>query len=274
MRIFPATLACLGLLAGCPAPPAPSARPPRRAVTPRAHRPPPARPPRKRARPAAPRRRAPALSQGTALVVGPGAVRQLRVCRTTLVAWLGQSVRGWSRPALRPAWSVAAPPGLSDVRMSADGRWLLLTLTSGTNLVYDTRARPPQRFRRWKRKRGQGQALSADGSILVRGDIRHSVRGYELQTFKMKWLVKADRFSLSPDGRVVTLHRGARVWHVDAVTGRPATAPAPARSDPVARFRARHGAIPAGAQVVPLGSDRVAVAGLRAGRILVYRLTP
>ncbi len=55
-------------------------------------------------------------------------------------------------------------------------------------------------FRTWHRKAGRRQALSADGSMLVREDRRHSVRWFQLATYKMKWLVKARLLGLSLDG--------------------------------------------------------------------------
>jgi hypothetical protein len=78
----------------------------------------------------------------------------------------------------------------------------------------------PQPFRKWKRKVGQTQGLSADGRMLVRVDVRGQVRGYQWQGYKMKWLLKADQVRVSPDGRWSACAGGSRVTVVDTVTGK------------------------------------------------------
>jgi len=113
-----------------------------------------------------------------------------------------------------------------DVQASADGRWLLLTSRTGTNRVYDLEKRPPARSRVWKRARrrdrGRTQGLSRHGRMLVRGDVRHQVRGYELATYKMKWLRRAAGVVLSRDGRVAVLWGNPGIVRVDAASGRSA----------------------------------------------------
>jgi hypothetical protein len=154
-------------------------------------------------------------------VPGGAAVRHLVATAGRLVAHTAQGrLQAWSLPALKQSRSLGAPGTLRDVDLSADGRWLLLTAPGGTNLVYDLRQRPPKRYRRWKRKAGRSQALSPDGKMLLRGDVRGQVRGYELRSYKMKWLVRAERLRLSPDGKTVAVLRQGTLRPLDAITGR------------------------------------------------------
>ncbi|MCD6497611.1 MAG: hypothetical protein J7M25_04805 [Deltaproteobacteria bacterium] len=76
-------------------------------------------------------------------------------------------------------------------------------------------------YRTWHRKAGHDQVLSPDGHRLVRVDVRHSIRWFELATYKMKWLVKATLLGASKDGSIVLcLDRKGNLSMRSAVTGR------------------------------------------------------
>lgn len=136
----------------------------------------------------------------------------------------GTWLRGWDVVGRKARWMVKAPARRVDLRLSANGRSMLLTTPGGTNHVYRLGGGGPRAYRRWMRKRGgkkgRTQGLSADGKMLVRGDVRAQVRGYTLDKYKMKWLVKGERVMMSRNGRVAAVVRGSQVRLVDAVTGR------------------------------------------------------
>jgi hypothetical protein len=136
----------------------------------------------------------------------------------------GTWLRGWDARTRRSRWTLKAPARRVAVSLSADGRSLLLTTPAGTNHVYRLGSGKPQAYRQWKRKRGgnrgRTQGLSADGAMLIRGDVRGQVRGYALDGYKMKWLVQGERVVVSRDGRVAAVVRGQQARLLDAVTGR------------------------------------------------------
>lgn len=136
----------------------------------------------------------------------------------------GTWLRGWDASRRKGLWTLKAPSRRAALRLAADGKSMLVTTPAGTNHVYRLGADKPRAYRRWKRKRGRNkgrtQGLSADGKMLVRGDVRAQVRGYTLDKYKMKWLVKGKRVLMSRDGRVAAVVRGKQVRLVDAVTGR------------------------------------------------------
>lgn len=101
------------------------------------------------------------------------------------------------------------------------------------------------------------------------------MRGYELSSYKMKWLAKADRMAMSRDGKVVTLTRGSTVTHVDAATGRPVRAPPSSRGPGLDSVLARIPGLDRAKIVAALlGPRTVAVANHRRGQIVVFRVTP
>ena len=76
-------------------------------------------------------------------------------------------------------------------------------------------------YRTWHRKAGHDQVLSPDGHRLIRADVRHSIRWFELATYKMKWLVKATLLGASKDGTLILcLDRKGNLGLRSAVTGR------------------------------------------------------
>ncbi len=135
----------------------------------------------------------------------------------------GTWMRGWDARNRKALWMLKAPASGVELRLSADGKSMLLTTRGGTNHVYQLGAKP-RAYRKWMRKRGgkkgRTQGLSADGKMLIRGDVRAQVRGYTLDKYKMKWLLKGDRVMVSRDGRAAAVVRGKQVRLVDAVTGR------------------------------------------------------
>jgi len=154
----------------------------------------------------------------TALCAGTGGLVTAARNRDGTGTWL----RGWDARSRKSRWMLKAPASRVELRLSADGRSMLLTTPGGTNHVYQLGAKI-RAYRTWKRKRGRkkgrNQGLSADGSMLIRGDVRGQVRGYALDKYKMKWLVKGERVVMSRDGRVAAVVRGTQVRLVDAVTG-------------------------------------------------------
>jgi hypothetical protein len=135
----------------------------------------------------------------------------------------GSWLRGWDARNRKALWTLKAPATRSELRLSADGKSMLLTTLGGTNHVYQLGA-TPRAYRTWKRKRGgkkgRTQGLSADGKMLIRGDVRAQVRGYALDKYKMRWLLRGEQVFVSRDGRVAAVVRGNQVRLVDVVTGR------------------------------------------------------
>lgn len=121
----------------------------------------------------------------------------------------------------RPSFWLTPPAPATALGVSADGRYLLVTSSRGTNWIYDITGPAPVMHRRWERKVGTTEGLTRDGRMLVRGDVRGQVRGYELEGYKLKWLVKAERLAMSPDGLWAILGLGKALTVHDAATGLP-----------------------------------------------------
>lgn len=155
------------------------------------------------------------LELGGAPGAAPVAVAKDRV----FIALSDGRVRGYR--AERPAFWLKPPSAARSLSASADGRFLLVTSTRGTNWVYDLSGQEPVQFRRWERKVGLTEGLTGDGRLLVRGDVRGQVRGYELEGYKLKWLFKAESVAMSPDGKWALCRRGQALAVLDAVGGRP-----------------------------------------------------
>ncbi|MFH2010465.1 MAG: hypothetical protein ABI333_27950 [bacterium] len=134
------------------------------------------------------------------------------------------TLTGWDPVTRKRLWRFAAPGPVGDLLLSADGGSLLATTSSGTNYVYRVDVNPPRLYRTWKRKRGlkgdPSQGLSADGKLLVRSDVRGQVRGYALEKYKMRWLVKGERLAVSRDGSVAACAQSSQVQLRDTGTGR------------------------------------------------------
>ncbi len=159
-----------------------------------------------------------ATGQVTALVAaGPALVSVTRGAKKT---WL----RGWDVKTRTALWTLEAPARRVELALAADGKSMVVTTPGGTNHIYRLSGPKPKIYRKWKRKRGRkkgrSQGLSFDGGMLIRGDVRGQVRGYTLDKYKMKWLVKADRVVMSRDGKIASVFRGKSVQMLDAVTGR------------------------------------------------------
>jgi hypothetical protein len=120
----------------------------------------------------------------------------------------------------RAAFWLSPPAPAAELEAAADGRSLLATSRRGTSWVFDVSGAAPVKYRRWERKSGRSQGLTRDGRMLVRGDVRGQVRGYELAGYKLKWLVKATQVALSADGRWAACREGKALRVHDAVTGR------------------------------------------------------
>ncbi len=102
---------------------------------------------------------------------------------------------------------------------SADGKRLLATGSERSNFVFEVET--GKLWRTWHRKVGDRQFLSADGSMLLREDVRHSVRWLQLSRYKMKWLVKGRLLALSGDGtKLLVLPRRGDLEVRDTVRGR------------------------------------------------------
>lgn len=196
-------------------------------ATPRARRPPPRPPPRPKrwvAQLLGRVQAAPLALKGTghltALVAAGGSLVSAGRDRDGTGTWL----RGWDARRRKALWSLRAPSRRATLRLSASGQAMLLTTPAGTNHIYRLGGVIPRAYRKWKRKRGRNkgrsQGLSADGKMLIRGDVRGQVRGYTLERYKMKWLVKGERVVVSRDGRVAAVIRGKEVRLLDAVTGK------------------------------------------------------
>ena len=130
------------------------------------------------------------------------------------------TLSGWDPATRKRLWQLKAPGRPVDLQLAADGRFLLVTSALGTNWVYRIDGARPKLYRRWKRKAGSTQGLSAGGQLLIRGDVRGQVRGYALEKYKMKWLTKADRVVVSRDGRVAACVKGRELTLRDARSGR------------------------------------------------------
>jgi hypothetical protein len=152
---------------------------------------------------------------------GPGLalVALAAVKDRVFVALSDGRVRGYV--ARRPAFWLKPPLAARALGASADGRYLLVTAANGTNWTYDLSGPEPVLYRRWERKTGQSEGLTGDGRMLVRGDVRGQVRGYELEGYKLKWLFKAERVALSPDGRWALCRRDQALTLLDALRGSP-----------------------------------------------------
>lgn len=242
-RVIP-ILAALSLSApGCPGPAEPH-RPtasPRPLTAPPGARPRPRPPVRKgpRPRPRPKGFRAQLLGRVSA---GTGRVTGLVASGATLVSATrgskGTWLKGWDPSTRKVKWTLKAPARQVELGLSADGKSLLATTPGGTNYIYQLTSGAPKMYRKWKRKRGRNkgrtQGLSADGAMLIRGDVRGQVRGYALDKYKMKWLVKGERVLLSTDGKVAVVLRGSELKAVHAVTGRPLAVPSTFDSPPLA----------------------------------------
>ncbi|MDY0001723.1 MAG: hypothetical protein RBU30_10540 [Polyangia bacterium] len=142
------------------------------------------------------------------------AVAGLRV----FVALADGRVRGFM--AQRPVFWLSPPRPAKTLDASADGKSLLVTSAIGHNWVFDLTKPEPALHRRWERKTGLGQGLTADGGMLVRGDVRGQVRGYELAGYKLKWIAKGERVVISPDGRWALALQGQTLSLLEAANGR------------------------------------------------------
>jgi hypothetical protein len=110
---------------------------------------------------------------------------------------------------------------LVHVFVSGDGNALMATDAALSNFVWRREAGKFKYYRHWHRKTGRSQALSRSGRILIREDVRKSVRWYELATRKMKELVKARGVAASGDGRRVAVRNlKGEVEVRDGSTGR------------------------------------------------------
>lgn len=94
---------------------------------------------------------------------------------------------------------------VDQLAFSGDGTALMATDTSLTNYIWRKEENKLKFFRKWYRKTGKAQALSRNGEMLVREDVRSSVRWYELRTHKMKELIKASGVVVSGDGKRVVV---------------------------------------------------------------------
>jgi hypothetical protein len=130
-------------------------------------------------------------------------------------------LRAWDPVSRKALWQVEAPLPVTDLARSGDGKTLLVTVKNLTNLTYPLTPAAPVSPWKFKRKTGSTQGLSPDGRLIVRADVRDSVRGYELQGYKMKWLVKAARVAVSLDGTMAACVLGKAVTVVDTQRGKP-----------------------------------------------------
>ena len=91
------------------------------------------------------------------------------------------------------------------IDFSADEKNLLVTGHNLSNFIWKIRANKGKLYRSWHRKKGRRQTISYNGRMLIREDIRRSVRWYELASYKMKWLAKGRGLTASGDGKLVAL---------------------------------------------------------------------
>lgn len=159
---------------------------------------------------------------------GKGAIIALVAAGSTLVSVTREArktwLKGWHAGTRKLLWKIEAPARRVELALAADGKSMVVTTPAGTNHIYQLSAGKPKAYRKWKRKRGRNkgrsQGLSADGSMLIRGDVRGQVRGYALDKYKMMWLVKGERVVVSTDGKTAMIIRGRTVQMFNAVTGR------------------------------------------------------
>ncbi len=122
----------------------------------------------------------------------------------------------------KPVWSSG---GLEQqpmsISFSADGSHIMAGGKALSNYIWKVASGKGKHYRTWHRKQGNMHVLSGDGSTLIREDIRKSVRWYELETYKMKWLAQGRRVAVSGDGRLIAMFNRKGVMEIrDSITGK------------------------------------------------------